>query len=316
MSRVVRALCCALFLLGGAFSSRADALANDIVLSKLPPNDPLDQGSSCCAVSSQPWAQEAFARFASEIGLATIPLPTPPTSLGQSGFELSLSEDISYIHPNQKFGVDNQTHLVWPTEQQAPNELYLTGFRVRKGLPLSLELEAGLSYIGRSSMVAPYGGIKWTFVEGIPWVPDLAMHAFCSVLLGAPSLTLVTFGWDVSAGYKIPIYGTASLAFYVGYQVVGVDATTMNIDFNSQHFDNSCPSCTDDVYQPLNYGNIIWPTTRFNRMYFGAELKWNIAVVGIDAADSWGTNAIDSSVGASTFNTQLWKVGFRGGVRF
>jgi hypothetical protein len=166
-------------------------------------------------------------------------------------------------------------------------------------------------------MVIPTVALKWTLLEGIKYVPDVAVRGFASVLIGEPDMTLVTGGWDLTLGYRIPIIGSSEIAVYLGYQMVGLDATTTNIPFNPNHIDNSNPNSDDDVFQPLNIGNPLLPSTRFNRIFFGAEYRWNVLVAGMDFGDGFGSNPIESATGETTnFSTQMWKFGFRLGVAF
>jgi hypothetical protein len=294
----------------------AQAGDTDFALWKLGPPDPgLTVGTT--PIPYNPDNQERFARFVGELALVITPLPCqPPSSLGEAGFEISISEDIADIHRSQKFS-DGSVQAVWPTVGTAPNQMFLTTLHVRKGLPLSLELDADVSYLGRSSFVIPSAALKWTLVEGLKWAPDIAIRGFATALLGAPSITVVVGGWDLGVGYKIPIIGSSEIELYAGYQMIGLDATTSNIPFDPNHIDQQNPNSDDDVFAPLSIGNPLLPTTRFNRLYFGAQVKWKLLVAGFDAGDGFGTDLIASESGEKTnFSVQMWKFGFRAGVVF
>jgi hypothetical protein len=293
----------------------ARAANNDFALWKLGPPDPLSVNNT--PIAKDPFAQERFARFTSDLALAIAPLPAQSAAtLGQAGFEVSLALDVAYMHGHQKF-TDGKMRLVWPTVGTPPNQLYMTTLHVRKGLPLSLELDADVTYLGGTSLVAPSAMLKWTLLEGIRWVPEVSTRAFVTVLLGAPSMTLVVGGWDLGASYRIPIIGSSEAALYLGYQHLGMDATTANIDFDPKHEEVSNPNTDDDVFNSLDYGNPFVPKTGFHRFYFGGQVRWKILVVGADFAYGWGSNLISSAATeTATYALDQWKIGFRIGLMF
>lgn len=316
MRRVTGTLCGMVMLAGLTLPAAARAGDNDFILSKL---GAPDQGLNVAMVPVpfDKFAQERFARFTSELGLAIVPMPAQPAAtLGQAGFEVSLALDIADINPRQKFS-DGQTRDVWPTIGKPPNALYLATLHVRKGLPLSLELNADVSYLGGSTLVAPAFSLKWTLLEGIRWVPEISARAFVAVLLGAPSMTVVVGGWDLGVSYRVPIVGSSEAAVYLGYQHIGLDATTSNIDFDPKHEDVANPNSDDDVFTPLNFGNPFVPTTAFNRFYFGGQVRWKILVVGADFAVAGGENLISSNAAEKTkYSVTEWKYGIRAGLMF
>jgi hypothetical protein len=317
MKSISGALVPAILLTGALSSAVALGANNDFALWKLGPPDPGLDVAGYPAVPYSPNDQERFARFVSELALVITPLPCqPPSSIGEAGFEISLSEDIADIHRMQTFA-NGQVQAVWPTVGTTPNQMFITTLHLRKGLPLSLELDADVSYLGRSSLVIPTVALKWTLLEGIKYVPDIAIRAFVSVLVGAPDMTVVTGGWDLTLGYRFPIIGSSEIAVYVGYQMVGLDATTTNIPFDPNHIDNTQPNSDDDVFTPLNIGDPLLPSTRFSRIFFGAEYRYNILIAGMDFGDGFGTNSTENNAGTtSNFSTQMWKFGFRLGVAF
>ncbi len=294
----------------------ARALDNDLVLSKLgaPPG--------VRAGSVDPLAQERFARFAGEFAMALTPLSaTIHASSGDAGFELTFSGDVAVISPSQTFSTGERLP-VWPTEQTPSGALFLPTLHLRKGLPFGLEVGTHLSYVSFSSMVGVGAEVKWAILEGFTWVPDLAVRGFGSTVLGTGALSIVTAGWDAGLTERISLGGGAELALYGGFQQIGVNATTNNIDFapNSEPSATGGGQATDDdgVFQELRLGSLLSPSHGFSRAYGGLQVRWELLVIGADFAKAWGENAIDSTgtEGTTKVALEVWKFGARIGVLF
>lgn len=290
------------------------AFANDPVLSDL--GAPYGRRSLDAERLADPLAQERFARFASELALAVSPLPAGlASSLGAAGFELSLSADVVAINVRQKFS-NSEVSDVWMTEQKPSGSLFVPTLHFRKGLPLSLEVGTDISYVSFSQLVAASGSVKWSLFEGFHWWPELAVRAFATVLIGAPALNLASGGWDVGGSYRVPLGGGAELGIFGGYQRIGMSASTNSIDFIPGTEDPSRPAADDAVFSPLSFGsNPAEPTTAFGRIYFGAQVRTGVLVLGLDAGVAEGSNAITNG-SATMFDTKMWKGAVRAGVLF
>lgn len=267
------------------------------------------------ALEQDPFAQERFARFASDLALAIAPLPAIHASLGDAGFELTLSGDIAFVNPSQTFS-DGQERAVWPTERQPmTGALFIPTLHLRKGLPFSLEAGASVGYLSFSQMVATTAQVKWALFEGFQWWPDVAVRAFATALVGSSPLTLVVGGWDAGMTYRFPLAGGAEGAVHLGFQQLGMNASTGNIDFDPGNEDPQNPSADDTVFREMPYGRVFSPATRFNRFYFGAQVRAGVLVVGLDAAHSSGDNPISEGA-AVTARVEQWKMAARLGVTF
>jgi hypothetical protein len=334
-SRVVAvALTAALTL---CLPAAAAAYDNDLALWKLGAPDELSSANP--VVHLDPLAQEKFARFASELALAIAPQPvSPANSLGDAGFEITFSADLAMIHPLQALSGKNAQGVpvtdsagkaitsggVWPLEQyadmaKAPASatLFIPTLHFRKGLPFSLEADASFGYITLSHMSTAGAALKWAVVEGFQWWPDIAARAFATVLLGSGPLTLVVTGWDVGGGYRFPLFGDAEVSLYGGFQMLGVNASTHNIDFDPQHENARDPTSDDTVFSELSLGSPLSPTTAFARGYFGLRVRKGVLVVGADASDATGTNVIGKGSDYKvSVQTGLWKASAYMGVQF
>lgn len=296
-----------------------DALAfdNDFNLSKLGPPETLQtrDGSEVRLIEADPLAQERFARFASELALAIAPLPAGLMStVGDGAFDLSISGDFAFIQGSQVFSGGTTSH-VWPTEKPPPGALFLPTLHMRKGLPFSLEIGADFGYLAFSSMVATTASVKWALVEGFQWWPDIGVRAFATALIGSGPMTLVVGGWDVGGSYRFPLWGGAEAGVYGGYQHIGMDATTTHIDFAPDYEDERDPMSDKSVFKQLSFGPLYHPATRFSRVYFGAQVRSGMMVLGVDAATASGTNKIADDE-TSTYSVAVWRLGLRAGVHF
>lgn len=304
-------LCAALAAMAPATSRAFD---NDFDLSKLGnPETIIVNGE---ALPGDPLAQERFARFVGDLALAIAPLPAGlHSSLGEAGFELSLSGDVALRTPRQTLA-DGQASDVWPTESPAGGALFLPTLHLRKGLPFSFEIGTDFTYVMTSQMVVSSVSVKWAFLEGFQWWPDLAVRGFGTVLLGSGPLNLVVGGWDLGASYRFPILGGAEGGVYAGFQQIGVNATTTNIDFSPATENPDQPTGDDGVFASLPFGsNPLAPKTGFTRIYFGAQVRLGVLVIGADFATASGDNLIGERH-SGRFKSDQWKLAGRMGVLF
>lgn len=292
----------------------ARAFANDPVLSDL--GAPYERRSLDAVRAMDPLAQERFARFVTELALSVSPLPAGlASSVGAAGFELSFSGDLAFINSSQKFSTGDVSD-VWTTEEKQTGALFVPTLHFRKGLPLSLEVGTDVTYVSFSQMMAASGSVKWSLFEGFQWWPELAVRVFATVLIGAPALNLASGGWDVGGSYRVPLAGGAELGLYGGYQRIGVSASTNSIDFIPGTEDPQRPATDDAVFSPLSFGsNLVEPQTAFGRIYFGAQVRVGVLVVGLDAGVATGQNRITGGHDVK-YDTRLWKGGLRAGVLF
>lgn len=313
----MRRLVCAL-VFGACFAvpSAAFAFDNDLQFHKLGAPDALNAATP--VLEKDPMAQERFVRFVSDFALALAPMPADLNATGgDAGFSIAFTPQMAFVHGRQVFS-DGLEYDVWPIEGAVSKNktLFLPTLHMRKGLPFSLQFAADVSYVSFSTMVAMNASVKWAIVEGFQWLPDVSVGAFVGTVLGTGPLSIVSGGWDVGSSYRFPIAGAAEGGVYVGYQRMGLSATTANIDFNPAAEDEDNPFADDSVFEPLQFGPVFNPTTQFNRVYFGAQVRHRVLVVGVDAVSSWGSNAISASSLAQPVDASVFKLTGRLGVTF
>ena len=110
--------------------------------------------------------------------------------------------------------------------------------------------------------------------------------------------------------------GSAELTIFGGFQKLGISASTNSIDFAPKVEDSAVPQADDAVFNPPTFGaNFFEPTTSFQRVYFGTQLRVGLLLLAFDAAYASGKNRIDA-ISTTEFSVELWKVGGRIGVQF
>jgi len=313
----------------GLVSAPAQAGENDLALSLLGSPRELKDGDTV-VVALDPDAQERFARFVMDFAMAVTPLPAGQAgSMGDAGFSLSLSADVAVINPQQKL-LSGGSRLVWPTERtlsdasKGPAPAFLVPtLHLRKGLPFGFEVGGSFGFIPLSQMITTSGHVKWALFEGVQYVPDISVQALVTSVLGTGPLSLVVGGWDAGATEKFSIGGGSELAISGGFQKLGVNAETGNVDFSAAE-NTDRPYADDggfaampllaDKNQPL--ASILNPVTSFSRFYFGLEWRRQLLTLGLDGAYAWGENGISGEAAAPRFASSQWRVAGRLGITF
>ncbi|HEX5746020.1 MAG TPA: hypothetical protein VFZ09_07235 [Archangium sp.] len=201
--------------------SAAYADRNDIKITNLgnPGTDPV-------TVAEVNGRFRAFARtFAAVMTSANL---MPPETLGHAGF--SLNAELSVIGLPTPGNEDGQVTM--PTEGTPTNPLLLPSVHVRKGLPFSFELGARVGWIDRSDMFTATGELKWAVNEGFTWLPDIAVRAHVTRLMGNKDFDLTAAGLDFGVGKQFPLGGMVTLTPYGGLDLTGVAASTDTLDFD------------------------------------------------------------------------------------
>ena len=89
------------------------------------------------------------------------------------------------------------------------------GIRVRKGLPLSLEVGTAMYILPFSSQAALQGFGRWAIHEGfdrgsLRAIPDAVLTASVTRLVGSPEFDLTVLDWGMTFGYTFPVGGVAA----------------------------------------------------------------------------------------------------------
>jgi len=98
-----------------------------------------------------------------------------------------------------------------------PDSLSGLHIEARKGLPAGFEVAAALSHASGLDMTQASFGLRWSWLEGDPGVPEIGMRLDGGAILGHPQVSLFTVGLELVVGYPVPVAGLFRLAPYVGY---------------------------------------------------------------------------------------------------
>ncbi|MFE8601710.1 hypothetical protein [Archangium violaceum] len=243
----------------------------------------------------------AFARtFAAVMTSANL---MPPETLGHAGF--SLNAELSVIGLPTPGREDGQVTI--PTEGALTNPLLLPSVHVRKGLPFSFELGARVGWIDRSSMFAATGELKWAVNEGFTWLPDVAVRAHVTRLMGNKDFDLTAAGLDFGVGKQFPLGGMVTLTPYGGLDLTGVAASTDTLDFNQSRARD--PIVTPPTYPGLDntgiYQEVKLMENINSRIYGGVRFIGGALQLGAEVSLS-NQGSIDVAIaGGATRNRAL-----------
>ena len=160
---------------------------------------------------------DGFQSFAGDLALSLQPkFAGPGSTLGglgmDMGYELSLT-DIDAGSNHWKTAVDNPA-----------SSLLASQFYVRKGLPYSFEMGGILTHLHESDIWAVALELKWAFVEGHKYAPDIGVRTHVNTLLGNRDMVMVTSGGSIFISKAFGIGGLIQLTPYGGYQLTFVHA--------------------------------------------------------------------------------------------
>ncbi len=216
---------------------------------------------------------EAFYDFARDIGLVFAPaLGTTAETLGQAGFAVQIDQTFAIIDANEE-------HWVMADANEDPSgTLPLTQFRIRKGLPLSLEIGGMLTVLWQSELVAIGSEFRWALHEDYLWpVPDLAIRGYVNTILGHSQLAVTVAGGEIVTGLPIGVGNVMNITPYAGYNLAAVVMASRLID--ATPLDPRPP--VDTTTQP----EFVFPvdTAVVHQGVAGLRLQFAVANVGFQA---------------------------------
>lgn len=180
-------------------------------------------GTTCQSVDTN---DAAFYDFARDMGLVFSPaLGTTAETLGQAGFGVQIDQTFSVIDANEDYW------LLADADEDPSGTLPLTQFRLRKGLPLSLEIGGTLSVLWDSQLLAIGSEIRWALHEDYLWpVPDVALRGYVSTVVGHPQLQVTVAGGELVTGLPIGVGNVMNITPYAGYNLGVVVMASRLID--------------------------------------------------------------------------------------
>jgi hypothetical protein len=215
---------------------------------------------------------EAFYDFARDIGLVFAPaLGTTAETLGQAGFAVQVDQTFAVIDANEEYW------LLADADGTPTGTLPLTQFRIRKGLPLSLEIGGMFTVLWESELVAVGTEFRWALHEDYLWpVPDIALRGYVNTILGHSQLAVTVAGGEVVTGLPIGVGNVMNITPYAGYNLSAVVMASRLIDATPMD-----PRPPVDATQP----EFVFPvdTTVVHQGVAGLRLQFAVANVGFQA---------------------------------
>ena len=229
-------LAAAVLAVSAAPAARGDAL--DLDLTRLGAPDPQVWTTLGATAPGQAQlyatqSRQRFALLSSQMGMAiSSAMLQPASTTGYSGFAVDL-EVASAAVKIDPVGVATAGFRAsaWPTASTDPSSLLIPSVHVRKALPFSFELGGRLMWINQSNMYAAQGEAKWAVNEGFENVPDIALRAAYTRLLGVKDWNLSTTDLDVLVSMRLASKGVVSFTPYVAARLTHVTSSTAAMDF-------------------------------------------------------------------------------------
>lgn len=171
-----------------------------------------------------------YKTFSRELGLViSHKYGFPADTTGLYGFDIAIEVHNAYVNTDRPCpeeasyacydyadpgsGGESNRHLWDPwrvfdeDHRLSGGKLYpVPGFRVRKGLPLSLEVGSALYFLPFSSQAALQGFGRWAIHEGfddgkLRIIPDMALTVSGTRLVGNPEMDLGVLDWGMTFGW-------------------------------------------------------------------------------------------------------------------
>lgn len=274
LSKANKSVALALTVAAWLVASPAQALDNDLVLSRYATFEPEPCGANMQNICGQVQAdQQAFENLALDLGEVFAPrFANPAETLGQAGFAISMMGSLSFIDEQSEY---------WRTglEDGDPPPAMFTGhLQIRKGLPFSFEVAGDMAYLSNSEMFAMGAHVKWALHEGFYYFPDVAVRGTVNTILGSEYLNLLTAGWDVSISKDFGLGSVISVAPFAGYQNLYVVSSSRLINAFPQDPSPPQTGTSGEVFAP----EFVFEqsTQSVNRFFGGARLNvWIMSFV-------------------------------------
>jgi hypothetical protein len=171
--------------------------------------------------------QRSYSRVIQQLGVAIGNSPVSAAeSSGLYGFDIALTNTVAFTDSTDDGSPWQRVH-----EDTDPSRaMWMPGVTVRKGLPMSLEAGARMSYVAlsRQSVFGAWG--KATLLEGYRSIPDLAIQVGYSSYVGNTELALGTMDLSAVIGKTFPFgrvtrINTAQFSPYIGGGLYRIRAT-------------------------------------------------------------------------------------------
>jgi len=182
-------------------------------------------------------SRQRFALLSSQMAMAlSSAMLQPASTTGYSGFavDLEVASAGVKIDPvgvaTAGFGAS-----AWPTASTNPSSLLIPSLHVRKALPYSFEVGGRILWVNSSNYAAVQGEAKWAVNEGFDYVPDVAVRAAFTRLLGVRDWNLSSTDLDILLSMRLASRGVVSFTPYLAARFTYVNSSTSAMDFAPCH---------------------------------------------------------------------------------
>ena len=145
-----------------------------------------------------------------DLGLAFQPrFGSPASTQGGAGFDMGYALTMTDV-------AQDSDH--WVNAVEEPSDLLLISqVSIHKGLPYSIGLSTTLGFLHDSGLWSLDLGVKWAFVEGFHYVPDMAFHVQVGTLMGSSELSLLRVATDFQISKSFGLGGVVRMTPYAAY---------------------------------------------------------------------------------------------------
>jgi len=158
-----------------------------------------------------------FKGLSRDLGLAFQPrFGGPAGTHGSAGFDVGYALVMTDV---------DQEGAHWADPVDEPGDvLVLSQVSVHKGLPYSFGLSATFGHLHDSGLWGFDLGVKWAFVEGFDYFPDLGLQLQVGTVIGNRDMSLLRAGADLQVSKSIGLGGLVQLTPYAAYSFVFIRA--------------------------------------------------------------------------------------------
>lgn len=164
--------------------------------------------------------EHSFAELAGDLGqIMGAKMLGPAETTGALGFDIGFEVSVSNID-------EGSTHWTKALGEGADSTLTTVQLQFRKGLPFSFELGGAVTHLVESDLWGVGMHLKYAVLEGFRFIPDLAIRANISTVLGSRDMSMLITGGDLTVSKTFGLGGVLSLGPYAGYSLMFVRASS------------------------------------------------------------------------------------------
>lgn len=202
----------------------APARARDLTLSRLATGDcaaTLGDGPLVLQQAGEPTLrpdQAAFAELVAQLAEAASPTQVAPvTTSGPAGFDVALETTLSTLARSDALrrGLGGGA-ATCDGRSSVPGQRVGNRLRFEKGLPLGLSLGAMAGVIHDTSLYVVGFDAQWALLEDTWMLPDLALRAAMTRLVGGEELALQAVSFDALMSHRFVLFQQLELSPFAG----------------------------------------------------------------------------------------------------